>query len=474
MVTSAAAMIDSAANDSSTGPLRFHGGMAGALAPMLFFLAGVIALGLAGAPDERGFWPILLGAWSLGLLLCPDRRAYAETLIAGASRPIVILMILAWLLAGVLAELMSASGFVGSLAAGAGALGLDGGAFTAAAFVIAAAVSTSTGTSLGTILLCAPLLYPAGAGSGADPAMLAAAILAGATFGDNISPVSDTTIASATTQDAEMGRVVRSRLPMALPAAALALFVFLLFGGEAAATVSAPVSTAGSSLAALPMVGAPILTFALLLLRRHLVVGLLAGCAAACLLGLAFGLFEAPALFHIDPASFGAQGLLRSGMERGVGISIFTLLLTGLAAGVEASGILERLLRFAEGRSAGRGQAEGWIFAVVSGTVLLTTHSVVAILTTGDFARRVGERQGIDRYRRANLLDATVCTYPFLLPYFIPTLLIASTTAGSEAVGMPRLGALEIGLRNGYSWALLAILLLTIVRGRQLFGRRAG
>ena len=95
--------------------LAFRGGLAGALLPLAVFLAGVIWLGLSGAPDERGFWPILLGAWLVGLLLARDRSRYCETLIDGMSRPIVMVMILAWLLAGVLASLMSASGFVDAL-----------------------------------------------------------------------------------------------------------------------------------------------------------------------------------------------------------------------------------------------------------------------------------------------------------------------------------------------------------------------
>ena len=109
--------------------------------------------------------------------------------------------------------------------------------------------------------------------------------------------------------------------------------------------------------------------------------------------------------------------------------------------------------------------AELGLFATISAAVLLTTHSVVAILVTGDFVRSVGERFGIDRYRRTNLLDVTVCTYPFLLPYFIPTILIASTTEGADAFGMPRLSALSAGLWNVYSWTLLAVMIGAIATG---------
>ena len=190
--------------------LRFYGGTAGALAPFAVFLAGVTWLAFSGAPDERGFWPILLAALALGLMLARDRTAYAESTIGGMSQRIVLLMIMAWLLAGVLGALMNASGFVDALVWLAGRTGVSGRWFVLASFLVCCAVSTSTGTSFGTILLCAPLLYPAGGELGASPAVLIGAILGGATFGDNISPVSDTTIASATSQGADIGGVVRS------------------------------------------------------------------------------------------------------------------------------------------------------------------------------------------------------------------------------------------------------------------------
>ena len=79
------------------------------------------------------------------------------------------------------------------------------------------------------------------------------------------------------------------------------------------------------------------------------------------------------------------------------------------------------------------------------------------------FARSVGERFGLHAYRRANLLDLTVCTYPFLLPYFIPTVLAASTTRG--VAGMPAVAAAQAGLWNLHSWALLAVVLFSIGTG---------
>lgn len=444
-------------------PLKFHGGAVGALAPFALFLSGVAWLGLSGAPDERGFWPMLVGALTLGLLLARDRTAYAEVAIEGMSRPLVMLMVLAWMLAGILATLLNAGGFVDALVWLASTSGVSHGFFCAATFLICCAISMATGTSLGTILVCAPLLYPAGGALGAQPAVLLGAILGGATFGDNVSPISDTTIASATGQHAEMGRVVRSRLRYALPAAALALIGYTVFGSADGAIVAAAQQQGDP--AGLPLLVVPLLVIFLLLRRRHLIEGLLFGSLAAAVLGLVLGLFRPGDLIFIDAESFGARGLIVEGIDRAVGVSVFTLLLMALVAGLESSGLLERLIDAASRRTRTARGAEMWLFAVVSGAVLLTTHSVVAILLASGFARSMGARFGIDRYRRANLMDITVCTYPFLLPYFIPTILAASTTLDGPQHGMPRLSALTAGLWNLHSWMLLAMVLVAILTG---------
>jgi Na+/H+ antiporter NhaC len=116
-------------------------------------------------------------------------------------------------------------------------------------------------------------------------------------------------------------------------------------------------------------------------------------------------------------------------------------------------------------------QAEWRIFGTISAAVLLTTHAAVAILAVGELTREAGRNFGLSAYRRANLLDVTVCTYPFLLPFFIPTILAASTTVGYEAFGMPRLSAWSIGLHNAHSWALLAVILFAVRTG---WGRGEG
>jgi Na+/H+ antiporter NhaC len=327
-----------------------------------------------------------------------------------------------------------------------------------------AAVATSTGTSFGTILICGPLLYPAGAGAGAHALLLAGAILAGATFGDSISPISDTTIASSGTQGADIGGTVRARLKYVLPAGALAAVAYLALGNSTGGAIAA-VSRDGGHPDGWPMMLVPILIVGMLLARRHLVEALMAGVVAAIALALPFGLLSPAQLLRVEPGSYAAKSVIIDGLERGVGVTVFTLLLVGLVAGLEASGTLERLTGRASGQSPRRWLTELRIVATVMGAVLLTTHSVVAILAVGDYARRAGESAGLTAYRRANLLDIAVCTWPFLLPYFLPTILMSAATASGDTAGMPRVSALDAGLFNFYSWGLLGIVGVAVGTG---------
>ena len=464
-------------------PLPFRLGVVGAVLPIVVFLGGTAWLGFSGAPDERGLWPVLIAAMGTGLLFAKQPSEYAAAFVRGMARPIVMLMVLAWLLAGVLSVLLRESGLVHSLVQVGGALGVSGGGFVLLVLLISALFATATGTSLGTILICTPLLYPAAGLLEAKPLAVIGAVLAGATFGDNVSPVSDTTIASASSQDAPIGGVVRSRLRYALPAAAVTAVVLAALGGTdvAAATDPGgriaggahPANLSGDWIA-LPMLLAPLAAFAMLWRGKGLVESLFAGVAVATAVALAVGLVGPADLLHVDATAYRATGLVLDGMESAVGIVVFTLLLMGVVSPLEEAGVLRRLARRRRrpdggGRQTAR-RAELRIFGLTSMAVLLTTHSVVAILAVSDLVKETGRRAGIDRFRRANLLDTTVCTYPFLLPFFIPTILASSATGSGEPFGVARVSALEAGLANAYSWALLVVVLLAVATG---WGRRA-
>ncbi len=464
--------MDTGSNKKEAGQtVIFYGGIFGAILPFILFVCGVIWIALSGAPDERGFWPVLILALSAGLFLAKDKNAFCRTVIGGMSQEIVMIMITAWILASTIGVLMTTTGFVDALAWVSAQLNLDGTGFVVSAFIICCLVSLSTGSSFATILICGPILYPAGGVVGADLPTLAGAILGGATFGDFTAPISDTTIASALSQKVDIGSAVKSRLKYILPAGVIALIAYSLSAAFSAGDAVEPVSgLAGGDPGGLPMLLVPVLIIALFLRGKHLLYGLLAGLVFGVLLGLGTGLLSVGQVISLDPENLTARSFIIDGINRAVGISFFTILLMGLVATLKASGLIRQLVEFASHRSRTPRHAESWIAGVVGAAVLLTTHSIVAILMVAEFANKTGEQMGIPPVRRANILSLVVCVFPFLAPYFIPVILMANTTQSGAEFGIPAVTPLQVGLHNFISWALMGMGLMAVVFG---FGRRA-
>lgn len=439
--------------------------MFSALLPFLLFVGGVIAIALSGAPDERGFWPILIFALGLGLVLCKDRTKYSEVVISGMSEKIVMIMITAWILASIIGVLMTLTGFVDALLWLSHLVQLTGTGFTVATFIICCVVSLSTGSSFATILICTPIFYPTGGVMGACLPALAGAIIGGATFGDFIAPISDTTISSALSQEAVIGDTVRSRIPLIMPAVIVALIAYWLIGSLYSMPPSGLDHANQGDPRGLPMLLIPAFIIFLFLKGKHLLHGLLSGVLAGTALGLMLGLLSWSDVLSLDLDNFVAKSFIIDGINRAVGLSIFTILLMGLVATLKASGMMQRLVHLATARSHTARQAEGWIIAVMSGAVLLTTHSIVAILMVKDFTKSTGEKLKISSTRRANLLSLVACIYPFILPYFIPVILMANMTNTGEDFSIPPVSPLDVGLHNFMSWGLLLVTLLTLVIG---------
>ena len=451
--------------NETTPPVHFYGGIFGALLPFMVFIAGVVAIALSGAPDERGFWPVLIGSLGLGLLLAKDRTAFSEVVISGMSQKIVMIMITAWILASIIGILMTLTGFVEALIWISHQLHLGGSGFVIATFVICCIVSLSTGSSFATILICSPLLYPSGGLLGAHLPSLAGAIIGGAAFGDFIAPISDTTIASALSQNAKIGPTVKSRLKYVLPAAFLALVCYAISSQGSNPSGQVDASLLVGNPKGLPMLLVPAFIIYLFLKGKHLLHGLLFGLLFGIVLGLCLGLLPWASVISLDLDNFTAKSFVIDGINRAVGLSIFTILLMGLVATLKASGLMDRLVAYAATRTKTEKQAETWISSVMGLSVLLTTHSIVAILMVTEFTKKTGAKFGVSKVRRANLLSLVACVLPFILPYFIPVILMANMTNTGTEFNIPKVGSLEVGLYNFMSWGLLFMALLTLIFG---------
>ena len=216
-----------------------------ALTPLLLFLALFFGAGLyyTFQGDAMGFYQLrapvaILPALALGAWLAHRRGVAASpTLLGGMGDANVMLMCLIFLLAGAFATVSKAIGAVDAVVAlGLGALPPS--LILPGLFLVASFVSLAIGTSMGTIAAVVPIALGVADAAGLDRTLVVGAVIGGAMFGDNLSVISDTTIAATRSQGAEMRDKFRENFKIALPAA-LATAVLLAFLGEGA-PVEAP------------------------------------------------------------------------------------------------------------------------------------------------------------------------------------------------------------------------------------------
>lgn len=441
------------------------GGPLTSVVPALVLVTVLVWLSVAERASISGFW---VGGWAalaVGLVLTTTKGAFADSVIRGLTDKTGAVIVTAFIFAGVFGGLMAGGGLVDGLLWIGLETGLEGAAFTVLAFVLACLFAAGTGTSVGTVVAMVPVLYPTGVFLGADPAMLAVAILAGGAFGDNIAPISDTTISSAYTQQAEMGEVVRSRLPLALSAAGVAVVVFAVFGGGGEVTGDQIEAAAG------PLGLIMVIPFALVILlalrRNHILVSLMWGSLAAIALGLVTGLMRPGAVFSIPAERGESTGLIEDGISGVTGAVILVLFILALAQLLADSGLMRMILSKLEARAArGVRSAELTIVGVsLLFSIPLGANAPAILLVGPTLARPLGMRHNLAPARTANLLDCSVCTVFYMLPWHNAVIVwYATTLVTADEYGLvaPSIGA---AFANPYAWALLAVLLLSVVTG---------
>ena len=395
-----------------------------ALTPLLLFLALFFGAGLyyTAQGEAMGFYQLrapvaILPALALGVWLARRRGVPAQqTLLKGMGDGNVMLMCLIFLLAGAFATVSKAIGAVDAVVAlGLGAL--PAGLILPGLFLVAAFVSLSIGTSMGTLAAVVPIALGVADAAGLDRVLVTSAVLGGAMFGDNLSIISDTTIAATRSQGAEMRDKFRENFRIALPAA-IATIVLLATLGDAA-PVEAP--DAASPWLVLPYV---------------VVLGLaLAGLDVVLVLGIGLvvsGVFGFVLAQEYDMVSF--AGDIYLGFESMVEITLLSILIGGLAALIKATGglawLAQVIAKFARGHT-GRRAGEISIAALAAGSDALTANNTVAILVTGSLAKDIAQRHDISPRRAASVLDIFACVVQGVLPYGAQILLAASLAAVS-------------------------------------------
>jgi len=419
-----------------------------ALTPLLLFLLLFFGAGLyyTEQGDAMGFYRLhapvaILPAIALGLWIAHRAGVKAmDTLLHGIGDSNIVLMCLIFLLAGAFAMVTKQIGAVDAVVAlGVGAL--PPALILPGLFLVAGFLSLAVGTSMGTIAAVTPIALGVSDAAGIDRALVVGAVIGGATFGDNLSVISDTAIAAARTQGCTVREKFRENVKIALPAALLTLVLLAVVGDASPVEAAEPAS---------PWLVLPyVLVLALAISGLDVLVVLAIGLVVAGLFGAWFA-----------PQDYGLPNFaddIYAGFEGVVEITLLALFIGGLGALMKAGGGLHwlagQISRVARGNT-GRRTGEWCIAALASLTDVFTANNTVAILISGGVARDIAERHDVPPARAASVLDIFVCIVQSLLPYGAQILLAASLAGLSPLALMGKVH---------YCWLLAGVTVLFMV-----------
>ncbi|NOH93823.1 Na+/H+ antiporter NhaC family protein [Vibrio sp. AIC-3] len=424
-----------------------------ALIPLIVFLALFIGMGtyLSLQGVDFAFYQLpapiaALPAVMLALLLSKDKLNRAiEQFLGGVGHKDIIAMCMIYLLAGAFAAVAKASGGVDATV-NLGLSAIPTSMILPGIFLISAFIATAMGTSMGTIAAVAPVALGIADSAGMSIPLTAGVVLSGAMFGDNLSIISDTTIAATRSQGCEMRDKFKENIRIALPAALIAIVIFAFNSTATQVPETGPIEW----LKVLPYITILILAVSGMNVFVVLTIGiLLAG-------GVSLGSIENYGMTDYAQdiyAGFGNMqeifllsmliGGLSELMRRQGGLAFLTNLVSGLIRAFGSSHSKQ-----ANGRASELG-----IAGLVSMVNLCTANNTVAIIVSGSVARQLAEENDVSPRRSASLLDIFSCVIQGVLPYGAQVLLLGSVF---------NLSPLEIVSNSYYCFALAIVAVVAV------------
>ena len=401
-----------------------------ALTPLLLFLALYLVTSLVVGdfykmPIAVAF--VVASVYAACLLKGRTLQERVEVFSHGAADSNILQMIWIFILAGAFAGSAEAMGAIDATVNLTLKL-LPAEYLTAGLFLAACFVSISVGTSVGTVVALTPVAAGLADETGLNAALLVATVVGGSFFGDNLSFISDTTIAATRTQGVNLKDKFRFNLRIAAPAAAITLVIYLLTGARA------------ESLAVVETVEwVRVVPYLLVLITAlagiHVMLVLLLGIVSTGAIGLATGALDL----------FGWCGELGKGMVGMGELIIVTMLAGGMLETIRRGGGIDYIISRLTRRLHGARAAQGAIAGLVCLANCCTANNTIAILTVGPLAAEIADRFGVDRRKSASLLDSISCFTQGMLPYGAQMLM---------AAGLASLSPLEIMGHLYYPFAL--------------------
>lgn len=389
-------------------------GNAWALIPLIIFVGMFLGVGIiTGDFTTMPLNVAILVATIVGLVLNRKEsfQKKVEIFTKGAGHSNIILMMLIFLLAGAFSQTTEDMGGVKSTV-NLGLSLIPENLIIVGLFVICMFVSLSMGTSVGTVAAIAPVGFGLSQQADVSAAITMATVVGGAMFGDNLSMISDTTIAAVRTQKTKMSDKFKVNIKIVLPGAIFTVIVlwFLTNGAQ----IDASKSYDYDLIKVVPYLFVLILA----LFGVNVIIVLIGGIILSAIIGLFYGTFD-----WIGLLSSISKGII--GMED---IAIIALLIGGLLALIQHNGGITWLLNFVRNRVKSKRGAELGIAGLVSVADISTANNTISILMAGPLAKDISDEYGVDPRKSASILDMFASCFQGLLPYS-PQLIAAAGVA---------------------------------------------
>lgn len=329
----------------------------------------------------------------------------------GAANKNIMLMIWIFILAGAFAKSAETMGAIDATVNLALNL-LPDSLLLAGVFLASCFISLSIGTSVGTIVTLVPVA--AGIAEKTDPGMLplvTALVIGGAFFGDNLSFISDTTIAATRTQGCVMRDKFRVNLLIALPAALLVFVYYIVCGSGIESAYEVQEIAWGKVVPYL-------IVLATAIAGVNVTLVLLLGIVSTGIVGMCYGSFDV----------FGWFGSMGEGIIGMGELIIITLMAGGLLELIRFNGGVDYILNVLTKHIRGKRGAELSIAALVSLANVCTANNTIAIITVGPLASNIAEQYRIDKRKSASILDIFSCVVQGVIPYGAQMLIAAGLT----------------------------------------------
>lgn len=362
---------------------------------------------LGGAMLAKDFYAISIIvpflAAALTALLMNRKESFndkIEIFCKGAGNSNILLMVLIFILAGSFAQVAKEMGAVDSTV-NLGLSLLPSRLLIPGMFIIGCFISLSIGTSMGTIVALVPIAVGIADKTGIAVALAVGAVVSGAMFGDNLSIISDTTIAATRTQGCEMKDKFKMNFRIVLPAAILTAVVFMVLTRNASAI----------SLDALDFnlfqILPYIIVIATALLGVNVIIVLLLGILSSGLIGFIFGSFDILGFFN--SISTGISGMSE--------LIIISILIAGTIEIIKHNGGIDFILNKGLRSFKSKRGAEYGIATLVSLVDICTANNTVAIVTVGPIAKDISNEFDLEPKRVAGIMDMFSCVFQGIIPY---------------------------------------------------------